>query len=161
MTIDSIDIKQSCEYRWRMYHFKMAWIVLALAFLFAFIGASVTAKGNFEVVLLTMCIVVGMYLVCYLPFALYYLTKANSLVNNYKNYSLHQVELTNVKTSFWYRYSVYYTVTITVNGVQKEVNTNSIFSNAWFSPVKLDDYNNQKVWVLYDQEKDKAYVVGK
>ncbi len=166
MKIEDIDIKQSCEYRWRMYHFKLICVIFAIIVSIMLVALVCSLPADFnpklgKILAISLGVPFVIYLLVFAPFAIYYFVQANYLVKNYKSFSLHQVELTQIKTSYGHRSSNYYTVQMDVNGVQKSVDTSPMFSGAFFSPVNLEDYNNQKVWALYDQQKDKVYIVGK
>ena len=56
---------------------------------------------------------------------------------------------------------IYYCVKIKHNGKSIYVHTSPCFSSHFLSKIKLEEYNNKKVMVLYDSDLDKVYVIKK
>ena len=78
-------------------------------------------------------------------------------------FSSHNIGLyiNEVSTSYFYRGAVYYCVKFEHNGKSIYVHTSPCFSSHFLSKIKLEEYNNKKVMVLYDSDLDKVYVIKK
>lgn len=159
------DIKNSVEYQWRNSHAKQCmFIYLILAVATIFVPLISLMKYEFEylgtgiIVWLICILVLGLF---FGIFVLYYLLKNRYLLKNYKNFNLYEVVLDNVATSYSYKASIYYTVTINNNGKSKKVDTNPYFSSSVFSKFSPEEYNNKKVIGLYDNNLEKFYIIKK
>ena len=155
-------LKNSVEYQWQMWYCKMSiWIFLVL-----FVATTIVpiAEGiaNPESVLLGfvvwLCMMAFIAIVC-LCISLFYYCKARYLLKNYQDFSCHEVTLNNICTSYGYRGAVYYVVDVEIEGQHKQVPTNPYFSSLRFSKFTCQDYNNKKVVGLYDEKRNKFYVV--
>lgn len=92
-------------------------------------------------------------------FAGYSWYKIISLFKKYEKLPIYEVILDDFSTSYFYRGAVYYKVNINCNGIIKKVDTNPYFSNSFMSVCCPSEYNNKKVVGLYDEKKDKLYVI--
>lgn len=164
LTVDQI--KNSVEYKWRRYQFIIyiiTWLAMAVIM--------------FGVPLLLLCIsknhdtfidgvkiwagVVGFMALLFAPYAVFSYSKMRYILNNYQYFNAYEVVLDKVSTSYLYRGAVYYTVSVVNSeGVLKTVNTNPYFSDLPLSKFKCGNYNNKKVVGLYDEEKEKFYIVN-
>lgn len=156
------DIKNSLEYQWRKYQIKVFMIIWAIIVFFTILVTLVVGLKN---ILLTLKITIGIvvsYSLVFLPFPIYYLYKLVYFLKKAPEFSVHEVILENVSTSFWYRGYIYYSVSIVVDNKKVGADTNPYFSNssllAKFYP---KDYNNKKVIGLYDSRLEKFYVIKK
>ena len=97
------DIKNSLEYQWRKYQIKVFIIIWAIIVFFTFL---VTLVAGLKNILLTLKITIGIvvsYSLVFLPFPIYYLYKLVYFLKKAPEFSVHEVILENVSTSFWYR----------------------------------------------------------
>ena len=101
------------------------------------------------------------YSLIFIPIIIYYGYKMNYLVKNYSKFYMYEVVLNEVSTSYFYRGAVYYCVKFEHNGKSIYVHTSPCFSSHFLSKIKLEEYNNKKVMVLYDSDLDKVYVIKK
>ncbi len=165
--MENINIREICDYKWKKKQarqyvgFGIALAVLAfLLSLRVFIRVPDFSEALFRFFSRFGCCVV----VLGLPFfciALHPHLRMHYLVKNQHRFTYHETRLHKPFNSVYYRGAVYYSVRITVNGEDIRVNTNPMFSSFIKTDLKLKDYNNRTVGVLYDEKLKKAYVVGK
>jgi len=92
--------------------------------------------------------------------------KHRSIVNNHENYDEYEVILDTPK---WVKFqggrggrAYYYIVTFTTKNNQTiTTKTSALWSDGVFPVFDKRDYDNKKVKILYDEQKDKVYVLGK
>lgn len=97
---------------------------------------------------------------------IYCACKHRSIVNNHENYDLYEVVLDTPKWVKFqggrggraYRYIVTFT---TKNNQTITTKTSALWSDGVFPVFDKRDYDNKKVKILYDEQKDKVYVLGK
>ena len=158
------EIKDSVEYQWRKSQIKTllgVWIFVAVISLFLPI---IYASRDLKLLGLGMSV----WLVCLLCYGLlfgggilFYFLKNRYLLKNYQKFQCYEVVLDRVSTSYMYTRSISYTVDIVDEGTVKAVDTNPYFSSSFFAKFDPDDYNNKKVIGLYDDERNKFYIVKK
>ena len=151
-------IKNSVEYKWRMFTVKgslICWLFMSVVSFFLCL-----VNFKFEDLLWVWLIFVGVFGLILVPIGLYYYFKARYIVKNYKKFDVYEVKLDRVNNSFMYRGASYYTVEIVHNNLRKCVDTNPYFQTH-FGIFHLDDYNNQKVVGLYDPDNEEFYIVNK
>ena len=84
-----------------------------------------------------------------------------STFTNSDQYKIYEVTLDSPVTSYFYRGAVYYRVTFEIEGNLKETkDTKPLWSDLFFSPNKLGDYNHKKVKIGYNKETDQLIVIG-
>lgn len=159
------EIKNSVECQWRKFHANLIlviYLIIVVATLFVPLillmkyGTEYLRQG---IITWLICILVlGLF---FGSFALYYYFKYRYLLKNYRNFNSYEVILDTVATSYSYKASIYYTVTINHNGKIKKVDTNPYFSSTIFSKFSPEKYNNKKVIGLYDDNLEKFYIVQK
>ena len=165
-TVD--EIKNSVEYQWRKWQVKFLLWGLLIIGLFTFIIFIIVFSiiSNFDSEFIGLGIIVWLFSVgvsglVSLPFCLYYYGKMRYLLKNYQKFNSYEVVLDKVATSFWYRGTVYYIVTISDNGLSRNTRTNPYFSSYFLAKYSLGDYNNKKVVGLYDADLNRFYIVKK
>lgn len=159
------EIKNSVECQWRMYHIKQLLIIYLIigiiSLFFTFITVGKYGSDYLGTALITWlwCIFgSGIIFGC---FILYHFSKYRYFINNYKNFKCYEVLLDTLSTSYAYKSSVYYSVSINYDGRNKKIDTNPYFSSTFFSKFSPDDYNNKKVIGLYDNTLEKFYIIKK
>ena len=158
------EIKDSIEYQWRKQQINMllmVWLFIAVITLFIPLITTINYLEflGFGMLIWLCCIgFVGLILGV---FILFYCFNNRYLLKNYKNFNSYEVVLDRVSTSYTYKYSIYYTIKIVDNGITKMLDTNPYFSNSFFSKFPPDDFNNKKVIGLYDNYKEKFYILKK
>ncbi len=165
--MNEINIKESCEYKWRMHQVKLYAILCGITAIVSFVLSLLAliefedAAKAFENFAMTFAVCVIIFCGVFIPFIIYYYSKARYLIKNYENFTLHTVMLDRPSTSWQYRGSIYYSVMIEAEDGRHQVDTSPIFSNGFYGLFDLGEYNNQSVRVLYDSERDRAYVIDK
>ncbi|MCH5164320.1 MAG: hypothetical protein J1F36_04815 [Clostridiales bacterium] len=161
-TID--EIKNSVEYQWRKHEIKSSWILWLVIACFAFSIPIILIIINFDLGLFVIGIVAWLCLIgslglAFLFLSLYYYRKMRYLLKNYQRFTSYEVVLDKPSSSFVYKSSIYYTVTVNDEGFPKKVDTNPYFSSFLTSKFTFEDFNNKKVVGLYDDEMDIFYIV--
>ena len=161
-TID--EIKNSVEYQWRKHEIKQSWILWLVIACLTFSIPIVLIIINFDLKSLVIGVVAWLSLICllglaYLFLSLYYYSKMRYLLKNYQKFSSHEVVLDKPSSSFVYKSSIYYMVTVNDEGFPKKVDTNPYFSSFFTSKFTFEDFNNKKVVGLYDDTMDRFYIV--
>ena len=158
------EIQNSVECQWRKFCAKQLLVIyLIIAATTLFVPLISLMKYGMEylgqgIIIWLICILVlGLF---FGSFVLYYYSKYQYLLKNYRNFNCHEVVLDNVATSYSYR-AIYYKVKINYNGKTINVDTNPYFSNTIFSKFSPEEYNNKKVIGLYDDNLEKFYIVKK
>ncbi len=91
---------------------------------------------------------------------IYATSKKSYLKARQRDFILGMATLSQFKALWWMRDHFYFEVTITLpSGDTVCASTSGIYSNHLGSKYKLSEYSNKRVCVLYDQEKNKAYVM--
>ena len=118
--------------------------------------------GDFALSFEITGIVMLVFALMFLPFVLFALYKYRSLFKNLNDYEIYEVCLDHPGTSYWYRGAIYYTVIIeTKAGYRVSKDTKSLWSGGAFASFHLDDYNNKKIKVAYNQSADEMMVLEK
>lgn len=103
----------------------------------------------------------AVWALCFLPFVLFYLHRYMKLFKNLNDYEIYEVRLDRPGTSYWYRGAIYYTVTFeTKAGEKVSKDTKPLWSGGVFASFHLDDYNNKKINVAYNESTDEMMVLG-
>lgn len=156
------DIKNSVEYRWRkqlVQTYLLIWLLIAIvSFSFSLIMDTTNHSllGPGLIISLVWSALTGA--IC-LPFALHSYRKMAYLLKNYPHFHAYEVVLDQVSTSYAYRHSLFYTVTINDNGTKRQAETNPCFSSSFFSDITCEEYNNRHVVGLYDPQLNKFYII--
>ena len=165
-TID--EIKNSVEYQWRKWQIRVLLLSLLIVGVITFFIIIIvfTSVSNADIKFIGIGILawlfsMGVCVLIFLPICLFYYGKMRYLLKNYKRFNAYETVLDNVSTSYWYRGAVYYTVMINDNGLYKRVRTNPCFSSHFISKFSPEDFNNQKVVGLFDEETDRFYIIKK
>lgn len=154
------EIINSVEYQWRKRQIKVylsIFIIISLLTLFIPIIIGINDFSALIISLIVWIIMMLFYGVIFACFIFYSALKIKYLLRNFNKFSVYEVELNSISTSYIYRGSVYYTVEVESH----KVNTNPIFSSSYFSKFTLKEYNNQVVIGLYDDKLDKFYIIKK
>lgn len=158
------EIKLSVDYIWRKHLFKthlIIWGAIELCTLFLSTVRGLFDREVLEIGLSIFAMLSTVYSLIFIPIIIYYGYKMNYLVKNYNKFYMYEVVLNEVSTSYFYRGAVYYCVKFEHNGKSIYVHTSPCFSSHFLSKIKLEEYNNKKVMVLYDSDLDKVYVIKK
>lgn len=159
------DIKASVEYQWRKQSIQSSLLLFAfLLIIFFFVVLFMSISENID--LSSLCFVLGGCLIsiglCGSPLlisAILDYRKMRYLLRHYQQFHSYEVVLDKVSTSYTYRHSVYYTVSIDDNGTKRQVETNACFSSSFFSRFTCEEYNNRKIVGLYDPHINKFYII--
>lgn len=163
-TFTKEEIQNSVEYRWRksLRNRTLAlWGVIAGITIFMALFMGLTR--DLEMLWISLCVGLGLsvlYGVVCLPFAIYYGCQMRRLVKHYPEWTAHEAVLDMLSVSYAYKRSMYYTVKITEGGKTRKVCTHACFGGA-YSAFPVEEYSNQRVVGVYDEEKDVFYVVKK
>lgn len=158
------DIKDSVESQWQKSQIKLClyiWGIISILTLFVPLIGSIS---DFSLLPTGMLIWICWIFLIGLLFGiriLYYHHKVKYLLKNYKKFSCHEVVLDNFSTSILYKNSIFYSVKINEGNQEKIVNTNPYFSNFSLAKLLPSEYNGKKVLGLYDDSKDKFYIIKK
>ena len=156
-------VKSSMEAKWRMNQLKMYIAIPGIFLLFiAFVGViSGLHHGDFALSFEITGIVMLVFALMFLPFVLFALYKYRALFKNLNDYEIYEVRLDHPGTSYWYRGAIYYTVTIeTKAGYRVSMDTKPLWSGGAFASFRLDEYNNKKIKIAYNEQTDKMMVLG-
>lgn len=156
-------VKSSMEAKWRMNQLKMYIAIPGIFLLFiAFVGViSGLQHGDFALSFEITGIVMLVFALMFLPFVLFALYKYRALFKNLNDYEIYEVRLDHPGTSYWYRGAIYYTVTIeTKAGYRVSMDTKPLWSGGAFASFRLDEYNNKKIKIAYNEQTDKMMVLG-
>ncbi len=158
------EIKNSVEFQWRKSQIRSSlgiWFIIAILTSIIPIIVGVRDFEFLGVSIVTWLCAIGFLGLFFLSSALFYYNKIRYLLKNYQRFNSHEVILDKVSTSYAYRRAIYYTVTVHDEGVSKNVATNPYFSSSFMSKFTCEDFNNKKVVGLYDDERNKFYIVKK
>ena len=158
------DIKNSVEYVWRKTSATWLlgiWAIIELVMLFVVMIMSFVDIEYIGLGFQVWLIVTAIYSAIFLPFVAFYCYKMIYLLKHYAEFNSYEVMLDHVSTSYAYRGSVYYTVTVCDEGLSRQVSTNHYFLSGIFTKFPLEEYNNKKVIGLYDSQMDKFYIIKK
>ncbi len=157
-------VKNSMEAKWRKNQLKLYIVIPGIFLLFlAFVGLFAGLQhGDFALSFEVTGIVMLVFALMFLPFVLFSLYKYRSLFKNLNDYEIYEVRLDRPGTSYWYRGAIYYTVTFeTRAGYRVSMDTKPLWSGGAFASFRLDDYNNKKIEIAYNQNMDEMMVLGK
>ncbi len=163
--MEKIDVRQSCEYRWRISQMKTYLAILLAVVVLSFFGTLLgslgaqTSQMAGEVFAWAFGVCVAVFCLPFVPVVLYSWLMVRYLVNNHGKFLLFEAKLEHPSTSFSYKRAIYYSVTVKSGRTSFRADTNPLFSNAGVCP--LEEYNNARVRLWYDEEKGKAYVIDK
>lgn len=157
-------IKNSIEYQWRLYHIKLLLIVYSIIVIVSlFVPLGLILKNgiqSFETVFITwLCCMLALGI--FVIFILYYIHKCTYLIKNYEDFICYEVVLNNISTSYTYKASIYYSVTIDFEGDNKIVDTNAYFSSSFLSKYSPEEYDGKTVIGLYDNNLERFYIIKK
>ena len=156
-------VAASMEAKWRKDQLKMYIVIPGIFLLFiGFVGViSGLQHGDFALSLEITGIVVLVFGLMFLPFVLFAMYKYRALFQNLNDYEIYEVRLDHPGTSYWYRGAIYYTVTIeTKDGYRVSADTKPLWSGAMFASFRLDEYNNKKIRIAYNEQTDEMMVLG-
>ena len=156
MKLSKDDILNSVEYQWRKHQLVLYfyfWLIISIITIFIPLAIGITNLEYIAVVALSCLGVIIFIFLIFGSFMLYSYSKMRYLLKNYENMQIYEVKLDDISTSYMYRGSVYYTVTIN----NKKVDTNPIFSSSFLSKHLLEDYNNKTVIGLFDETLNTSY----
>ncbi len=156
------EIKNSVEYQWRKGNINQYLIIWLIVSIVTLIVPLIEITINLEFVWMgfLMWLIWSFFMgLLFGSLAFFEYRKNQYLLKNYKNFSIYEVLLDNFATSIGYKSCVYYKVKIDVFGCMKIVDTNPYFSDSIFSKFSPEDYNNKKVIGLYDEYKNKFYII--
>lgn len=156
-------VKDSMEAKWRKDQLKL-YIVIPVIFLIflAFFGLVAGLQyGDFGLSFEVTGIVILIFALVFLPFVLFALYKYVALFKNLNDYEVYEVCLDRPGTSYWYRGAIYYTVTFeTKAGYKVSMDTKPLWSGGAFASFHLDDYNNKKIEIAYNESTEEMMVLG-
>ena len=158
------DIKNAMEAKWRKKQIRIfifaigGWeLFLCLAGLFCAL-----TYGNFALSFEIVGLVAGVCLLIFAPFVLFYVYQYISLFRNRENFIVYEVVLDHPSTSYWYRGAVYYTVSfVTTQNIRVTADTKPLWSSGLFADFPLEEYNNQKIYVAYNDQTEMLIVLGR
>ena len=155
------DIKESIDYKcYKKYFwvFLIFWLFTTSLF---FLAMSLPFSDDLDLFLENLgyiLILPTFSSLIFMPFFIPSGYKMRYLLKNYQNFKLYEVKLDNISVGL--RGQVSYYVTFVHEGKRKNISTNACFSGV-MSDFTVEEYNNKKVLVLYDDKKEKVYVIRK
>ena len=161
------EIKNSVEYKSLVFDAKYALAVFGIISFLGLLVALAVAMANgdlgleaFKVSLIAWAIAEAFFVLAFGSALLYILNKAHGFLKNYEKYKPYEATLDNPSTSYAVRASaVYYTVAINLGATSKEVKAEPRFSSSMFTKFDIKDFNNKKVLGLYDEKRERFYIV--
>ncbi len=156
------EIKNSVEFQWRKSQVKSYLVIwLIIVCLTIFIPVIICASDDELLIsgIVSWLCTIGFLGLFFWPFSIFSYSKMRYLLKNYQKFNSYEVVLDKVSTSYAYRRAIYYTVIVNDEGLSKKVDTNPYFSSSLLSKFSCEDYNNKKVVGLYDDKKNKFYIV--
>lgn len=160
------EIRSSVAYRWRKNHVKhtlTVFLVMTSVTLLAMLLSAI-ADGDMEYIefsLVCGLIVIAFCSVVLLPHVLFLCYKLIYLTKHYSEFDCIEVALDSFSTSYLYKNSIYYTVTVSDGGYARRVDTDPCFSDGALSEFTVKEWHGKKVIGLYDKDKNKFYVLKK
>lgn len=156
------EIKNSVEFQWRKSQVKIylvIWlIIVCLTIFIPFIDFVSDSELLISGIVSWLC-TIGFLGLFFWSFSIFSYSKMRYLLKNYKKFNSYEVILDKVSTSYAYRCAIYYTVIVNNDGLSTKVDTNPYFSSSLMSKFSCEDYNNKKVVGLYDNKKNKFYII--
>ena len=157
--------KNGAECRWRKYNMVTS-VAIACIFLLIFtpifiLLATVPPQVDLGA-LITVCVI--FVLMVFGPFGgifIYQYVCYRRVINAATKCPVYRVTLDNPHGSYLYRGGViYYTVEFETDGGRVKIDTTAIFATyGWFVPFEMSEYNNKDVYIMYDSEREKVYVI--
>lgn len=94
-------------------------------------------------------------------FVLYQWIRYRMLFFDREEYELYEVMLDRPTSSYLYQGYIYFTVMIeTQSGMKIFRKTKAIWCDYFWSRYKAWEYMNSKIWIAYDEERDRMVVLG-
>lgn len=113
---------------------------------------------------ISMKLFLPMLLLCILIFSgfvFYQWIRYRLLFSNMEAYEKYEVMLDRPTSSYYPEGSVYFTITIeTKSGMRIFRKTKALWSDFFGSKYKAWEYMNAKIWIAYDEERDRLVVLG-
>lgn len=166
--MEKFDVRESCEYQFRKKQIKLVlkyYVIVPLISIILGVGYFLFKSSNQSILkvlptfMVLMLIIFGLPM---LPFLIVYYIKLKYLENNYQNFKVYKTVLDKPFLSYDYRRALYYIVTLEIDGESKVVNTSPMFtSSPYLKLLPLEEFNNKEVYVWYDDQKDKVYIIEK
>lgn len=166
------EIKKSYEFRWMNHRIKMNALlggmlggIFLILPLIAFLdtGNVEVEKSRFLNAIIPLIALFVFCILYILSVFLYYKSKMNYLKRNYTHMKAYVTRFDSFATSYMFRQSIYYEVTLKDENknVVEKCQTSPMFSSSFISACSPDEVNNENMIVLFDEKKEKVYVVRK
>ena len=156
-------VKKSIEARWRKGQIRMYFIIFSFFEVLGLIIGVVFGMhtGEFHITFTIIGIILLVFCIVFLPFIFYFLYKYLKLFKYLEDYIIYEVTLDKPSTSFMYRGSVYYTITFITEANEKITrDTRPLWSSSILASFSLEEYNNKKVKIAYNENLDCLIVLG-
>lgn len=156
-------VKKSMEARWRKGQIRMYLIIFGFVEVLGLIIGFVSGiqMGDIYIALMIIGIILLVFCVVFLPYVFYFLYKYLKLFKNFEEYKIYEVTLDKPYTSFMYRGAVYYTITFITEANEKITrDTRPLWSSSILASFSLEEYNNKKVKIAYNENLDGLIVLG-
>ena len=159
-TFTKEQVAKGTEARWYRFYLKFSLVWLAIL---AVLGGLMFALAkNIKDLDGYTAFLFGIAVLIYIIYLLYNVSGYREILLCVGKLPICKVKLTNPQRKWFYRrgqWTYYFTVKIeTENGVF-ETKTKPMFAIGLVAPVHLGDYENQDVYVYFDEEKRKVYVI--
>lgn len=166
------EIEKSYEFRWFKYRIKMnsimsgilccACLFLLLIVLLDAINAGVEKNRLLMIIAFSGGVTLIWALNAFFIF-LYYKSKKDYLKKKYTRMKAYIVLFDSYSTSSYFPKSVFYEVVLRDKDkhVVGKYSTKPLFSSSFFSACSPDEVNNEYMIVLFDEKKEKVYVIRK
>jgi len=162
-TLKEEDIVNSIELEWERTFVKNLLIMFAVtAVVFTAIALFILLSSNLNKIFLVVPIwFLVFFIATSLPSILHSKSKTKDLTNNFKNYKKYEAVIINATYPNHNRNMMYYTLKMETESGAVVVKTTLMTINYLESTCGLKDYHNIKLLVLYNQDKNKVYLIKK
>ena len=164
MLITTEQAKKGAECRWRRYNMITSLVISAilLVIIAPIIILTATIPPQVDMsALIPGCVV--FVLIVFVPFVglfIYNYACYRRVISAAGKCPAYRVTLDKPHGSYLYRGCVYYTVEFQTDNGRVKIDTTPIFATyGWLVPFEMSDYNNKDVYVLYDKDREKVYVI--
>lgn len=159
-TFTKEQVARGAEARWYKFYIKftLVWLVV-LSALGGLVFALVKNIDNFDGYTLFLF---GFAIIVFLIYLLYNVSGYREILRCVGKLPICKVRLTNPQRKWFYRrgqLTYYFTVKIETENGTFEAKTDPMFAIGLIAPIRLHDYENQEVYVYFDEEERKVYVI--
>ncbi len=155
-------VQTSIQAKWRLYQMRLYLVLLGVSIALSFfislfsLAAHELSSENMATALFAFGVMALIFLLVFVPFALFYLYQYRILFRGLEAYTVYTVTLDRPSTSYWYRGAVFYTIRVE----NRDIETLPLWSSGSLAKFPLEAYNNKTVKVAYSATLEKLIVLG-